>query len=119
MRNKIVDKQIASGAKPKYRVLDLEELKCELIKKIQEEAAEVSNAKRSDVASEIADVQQAIDDLIFTCKLTKEVVASKQKSKNKKNGSFSKAIYIEYVEVDENDPWVKYFKDNPSRYPQI
>jgi predicted house-cleaning noncanonical NTP pyrophosphatase (MazG superfamily) len=119
VRDKIVDQQIASGAKPIYHRLAENELRHELVKKIQEESSEIINTDHDTVAGEIADVQQAIDDLILACKLTKTEVADKQRLKNEKNGSFSKGIYVEYVEVDENDKWVNYYRENADRYPQI
>lgn len=119
VRDKIIDQQIASGAKPNYRTLTQADLRRELVKKIQEEAGEITSAKIEDVASEIADVQQAIDDLRASYSLSKEDIAKKQRYKNTKNGSFTKGIYIEYVEVQDDDKWIGYYKENADRYPQI
>ncbi len=119
VRDKIVDQQIASGAKPHYRELTENELVKELVKKIQEESREIYDADNDNIASEIADVQQAIDDLVVAYGLTKTEVAAQKNLKNKRSGSFSKGYYIEYVEVDENDKWVDYYRENADRYPQI
>ncbi|MGD0284672.1 MAG: hypothetical protein ABSB12_03720, partial [Candidatus Saccharimonadales bacterium] len=63
VRDKIAENQIASGAKPHYRVLSDKQHKFELVNKIIEEAQEITKANQNDVAAEIADVQQAVDDL--------------------------------------------------------
>lgn len=119
VRDRVVDQQIASGAKPNFRKLGKDELRLELVKKIQEEAKEVPAAESEDVSSEIADVQQAVDDLIASYSLTKEDIARKQRIKNDRSGAFSKGLYVEYVEVNENDKWVKYYRENADKYPQI
>jgi predicted house-cleaning noncanonical NTP pyrophosphatase (MazG superfamily) len=119
VRDKIVDHQIASGAQPTYRQLSDEEHKKELIKKIQEEAQEIAEASADEVAAEIADVQQAIDDLKEKYGLTSQDVATAQAAKNAKNGAFKKGLYVESVEVAEDNSWTDYYRQNADRYPEI
>jgi predicted house-cleaning noncanonical NTP pyrophosphatase (MazG superfamily) len=119
VRDEIVDHQIASGAKPSFRILDAQAHKGELIKKIVEEAQEITQSLTEDVASEIADVQQAIDDLKEIYGLTDDDVAKEQKAKNDKNGAFKKGLFVDYVDVDENNKWAEYYRKNADRYPEI
>jgi len=119
VRDKIVDQQIASGARPKYHQLGDEEHKQELLKKITEEAKEILAASADEVASEIADVQQALDDLTEKLGLTREDIAAAQQRKNDKAGPFKKGLYIDTVEMDESDKWVAYFRENAERYPEV
>lgn len=119
VRDKIVDHQLASNAKPHFRQLSPEEHKRELINKIIEEAREIAQAKPEEAAAEIADVQQAIDDLKELYKLTDADIAQAQQVKNEKNGAFKKGLFIDYVEVDADDQWVDYYRKNADRYPEI
>ncbi len=119
VRDKIVDQQIASGAKPSYRQLSVDEHKQELVKKIVEEAQEIAGSTAEQAASEIADVQQAVDDLKAIYGLTDKAVAAAQKQKNTKSGAFKKGIFVDYVEIAGNDKWVDYYRQNPDRYPEI
>ena len=119
VRDKIVDHQIASGAKPTYYILDRDGHKRELVNKVIEEAREIIQAEPDDVAAEIADVQQAIDDLKELYQVNDTAVAKAQVVKNEKNDAFKKGLYIDYVEVDENDKWVAYYRKNADRYPEI
>ena len=119
VRDKIVDHQLASGAKPQYRKLSDAEHKQELIKKIVEESQEILHAGQDEIAAEIADVQQALDDLKEKLGLTSQDIAAAQQRKNEKNGAFKKGIYIDTVEVDESDNWVAHFRENAGRYPEI
>jgi predicted house-cleaning noncanonical NTP pyrophosphatase (MazG superfamily) len=93
--------------------------KKELINKIIEEFQEITQAKPEEVAMEIADVQQALDDLKEQYGLTSEDVAKAQAAKNKKNGAFKKGLYVDYVEVDNDSKWATYYRDNADRYPEI
>lgn len=119
VRDKIVDHQIASGAKPAYHVLDAAAHKRELVRKITEEAEEILGAPADAVAEEIADVQQALDDLKALYGVNDADVAAAQKAKNDKNGAFKKGLYVDAVTVDEADKWVSYYRDNADRYPEI
>ena len=119
VRDKIVDKQIASGAKPSFRRLNASEHKQELVNKIIEEAREITQAPAEEIIAEIADVQQALDDLIAHHGITAYDIKRAQQSKNDKNGAFAQGYYIDYVEVDEADEWADYYRANPDRYPEI
>lgn len=114
-----MDHQVASGAKPRFRRLNPDEHKRELVNKIIEEAREITQADPDDVVSEIADVQQAIDDLKELCGLKNEDITRAQHIKNKKSGAFKKGLFVNYVEVSEDDPWTDYYRRNSDRYPEI
>jgi predicted house-cleaning noncanonical NTP pyrophosphatase (MazG superfamily) len=119
VRDKIVDHQIASGAKPRFRKLSPDEHKRELVNKVVEEAREITRAYPEEMAAEIADVQQAIDDLTELCGLSKSDIARTQAVKNDKNGAFKKGLFVEYVDVEEGDQWIDYYHKNADRYPEI
>lgn len=119
VRDRIVEHQISSGAVPHYRHLTTNEHKEALIVKIIEEAQEIAQANPVDIAAEIADVQQAIDDLKELSGLTSADIAHEQAIKNAKNGAFKKGHFIESVEVGEDDKWATYYRENADRYPEI
>lgn len=101
VRDKIVEHQEASGAKPHFRQLTASEHKQELVNKIAEEAHEITQAGPDEIAAEIADVQQAIDGLKELYGVSDADVAKAQDAKNQKNGAFKKGLYVDYVEVRE------------------
>lgn len=119
VRDKIVEHQIKSGAKPKFRYLTKDEHKNQLIHKLIEEAREVLDAEEKDVATEIADVKQALDDLIEQYSLSETDIKAHQDKKRKLNGAFKKGIYVDYVELEEDDPFTDYYRNNSDRYPEI
>lgn len=119
VRDKIVSQQQDSGAVSHYRTLSKDEHKHELVKKIIEEVKEVTEATKEDVASEIADVQQALDDLKAIYGIDSAELSREQARKNEKAGAFSQGLFVEYVEVDDENPWVDYYLKNADRYPEI
>jgi predicted house-cleaning noncanonical NTP pyrophosphatase (MazG superfamily) len=119
VRDKIVDDQIALGQTPHFRALTPKQHQLALIDKIIEEISELRNADKSDIVKELADVQQAIDDLIELHHITKIEVASAQKIKSSKVGVFKKGIYIDTLETVEDDAWTAYYRKDPKRFPEI
>ena len=119
VRDKIIEHQIKAGTKPFYRLLDSKDHKRELINKLIEEAREVLVVEEKNVASEIADVQQALDDLIEQYKLKKSDILAHQERKKQENGTFKKGIYIDYIDILEDDPFTDYYRSEPDRFPEI
>ncbi|HEY6737198.1 MAG TPA: hypothetical protein VI322_05790 [Candidatus Saccharimonadia bacterium] len=124
VRDKIVDQQLATGAKPAYRSLGPDDHKLALIDKLieeatEEEATEVKRAAAHEIIAEIADLQQVVDDLRSVCQVTAEQVAEAQAVKNDKAGAFMKGLYVESVEVADDSRWTQYYRDNADRYPEV
>ncbi|HSX06035.1 MAG TPA: nucleoside triphosphate pyrophosphohydrolase [Candidatus Saccharimonadales bacterium] len=119
VRDKIVEHQLASGARPSFRQLNPDEHKRELVNKVIEEAKEITQASPQEVAAEIADVQQALDDLRKLYGLKRQEIAKEQANKSKKNGDFAMGLYVDYVEVDDDNSWIDYYHENADRYPEI
>lgn len=119
VRDNIVDQQIASGAKPSFRELNKAEHIHELIHKITEEAKEIEHAESEEIVAEIADVQQVIDDLKTLLSISTKDVTEAQELKNSKNGAFKKGLFVDYVDVAEDNSWIEYYRKNADRYPEI
>ena len=119
VRDRIVEHQLKAGEKPRYRQLSKIEHREALINKIIEEIKELVDASAEDVAAEIADVQQALDDLIEQFNVDPKTVRIHQARKTKENGAFKKGIYVEYVDLDEKDPFTKYYRKDPERFPEL
>lgn len=119
VRDKIVEQQIIEGSHPSYRVLAPKDHKKELIKKIAEEVGEIESAAANEIAGELADVQQALDDLCALYAISKADVASAQRKKLHKKGAFRKGFYVESITVDESNEWVEYYRAHPDRYHEV
>lgn len=119
MRDKIVADQLAKGQKPTYHTLSPADHIKELAKKIAEEAGELATAPPQKLAEEIADVEQALDDLKTITGVDPAAVAKAKAAKLKKNGGFKKGIYVETIELAEADPWTAYYRTDPKRFKEV
>lgn len=119
VRDNIVQQQLASGADPEYYKLDPTEHAEALVAKILEEAQEIPVSDKDEAIKEIADVQQALDDLKTVLGLDDQDIANAQAVKNERAGSFKEGIFIETVTVDEGDKWIDYYRSHPDRYPEV
>lgn len=121
VRDKIVNQIISAGDKPNWKVLTEQEYIQKLKDKIVEESLEIPGSdNKEETIKELADVQEIIDNLLDTLKISKKEFLKIQKEKNDKNGSFKMRHYIENVETtDIVTKWVQYYLDNPNKYPEL
>ncbi len=90
----IVEKR--TGRKTKSRILEKDEEYLEfLLKKIEEEAHELANAKgKEHIAEEISDVKELLDTLLELNGLDWETVKKVQQEKAEERGGFKKRILM-------------------------
>ncbi len=119
VRDKIVPGIIKSGNKPYYKVLGKRKYLEQLKRKVIEEAEELPLDNKKELIKELADIQEVIDNFIYTLGTTKKELRRVQKKKNKKAGSFKKRHYISHVEANEDSEWVDYYLKSPEKYPEI
>ena len=120
VRDKIVDGIKEAGNIPHHTKLSNKAFVEELKKKILEEALEIPNTKgKTELVEELADLQELIDNLLDAIAVSKKELLIIQKDKNRKRGSFTKRIFIDYVEAKADSEWIKYYLKNPDKYPEI
>ncbi len=118
VRDNIVELNNKLGNKANFRVLSDSEYPEELRKKIIEEAKEINLSNIKETLKELADIQEAIDNLLRTLKTSKKELKTIQKQRNEKQGSFKKRHFIETMEtVDEY--WTNYYASKPKLFPEI
>lgn len=108
------------GQNISYKILEGKEYEEKLREKIVEEANEVLLARnREEICEELGDVLEVIKSLALLNNLTFEDIVEKSEEKKKKRGSFDKRVYVDFVEIDSNNIGIKYYLDNPNKYPEI
>ncbi len=85
------------GATPFTRILNVEEYKIELERKLYEEYKEVLAACHEDRIEELADMVEVIKSLAKLENSSLEEVLEVAKEKSSKRGSFEEKIYLEKV----------------------
>lgn len=88
------------GRKANWKVLDEEEYRKELDKKLLEEVHEF--IEEHDV-EELADVMEVLENIIRVHTINLEDVKEKQRIKRDKKGAFKDRIYLEFVEEQERE----------------
>jgi predicted house-cleaning noncanonical NTP pyrophosphatase (MazG superfamily) len=120
VRDKLIADFVRLGQVAKHRTLKGATHSIALQNKIIEEAQELPLAgSAEDIAAELADIQQAVDDLKVLHGITDEQVATVQLAKYEKKGGFLSGAYVETLEVGEDDPWLGYYRDHPSTFVEI
>lgn len=95
VRDKIVDIIEADGRKAKYKILDNEEYKEELNKKLQEEVKEYLEVN---CVEELADIVEVVYGILESMNISVEEFEKVRKDKQEKRGAFHKRIYLEESE---------------------
>lgn len=110
----------SEGIIVKYKLLDQQQLREALMNKLLEEANEVQKAEtKSDIIAELGDVLELIDAICKVYEISPQKVVQEKEKHFKMRGGFEKGLYIETIEMDENNPKVKHFRKAPDRYPEL
>jgi len=120
VRDKLREEYLLDGQEAVYRSLSIEEHKNELKNKIIEEASEINtNAPIEDIISEIADIRQAIDDLVLLYEISDDQIKFKQQTKYSKKGGFVSGAFVETITLKDNDKWLEYYRKNPDIFKEL
>lgn len=99
--------------------LSISDLKAALLKKIVEESNEISDAtEKADIISELADIQQAIDDFMEVSEIDKADVEVKRLVKYRKLGGFTAGKFVKTLDISEDDEWAEYYRKRPDLFPE-
>lgn len=119
-RDKTLETMKASNISTEHTIINNGPLLDALNKKLIEEALEVTQAKiKSEIISELADILEVIDALYKTHGINHEEVLEVKKTIKENRGGFEKGLYVKTIEMNDDNPWVQYFKKYPEKYPQI
>ena len=100
VRDKIPEIIETNGEKPITRILNDDEYKIELEKKLNEEYQEVLKATEKNRVEELADMIEVIKFLAKLENATLEDIIAKAKEKGRKKGTFENKVFLEKVTID-------------------
>lgn len=103
------------------RKLNQKELIVALKEKLIEEAQEipVADGTHEEIVEELADVEQLIDDIRSHLAITDDEITVAKIEKFTKKGGFINGIFVESIELSDEDKWVEYYRNEPLKYPEI
>jgi predicted house-cleaning noncanonical NTP pyrophosphatase (MazG superfamily) len=105
------------GQRVTYRELTDKEFLPSLKEKILEEAKEF-DPKDPKAIDELSDLLEVIEQIGKALGKDFETLRKAQLKRREKRGSFDKKIYVEYLELGDDDPWIKYYSAEPDRFPE-
>jgi predicted house-cleaning noncanonical NTP pyrophosphatase (MazG superfamily) len=114
-RNKITKKMQNQGAEFESRILRDDEIIPILIDKLIEEAKELQKVDPKDkkkFREEMADIKTVLKNIGESNDITEEELNEEAKQKKEKLGDFSERIFVEKAGIEENDPWLEYYRNN-------
>ncbi len=123
IRDKTAERCLKSDVITATRILSEEEFKCELLKKLVEEAIEVEKAiDRSELISELADVFDVYNALLKVHSISNEEIEKVRNKKIEERGNFDKRIYgihFDIPDTKEAQWYMEYCSSQPEKYPLI
>lgn len=125
--HKLVRDNILGGMKenkhePKgVRELNNDEFIKELVRKLEEESSEMQNSvDPTELQKELADIVEIVRYLQKALKISDEELEVLIQKKREKNGGFDKKVFVESVNVQDDDyKFIDYYLNEPERFPEI
>lgn len=116
IRDKVLINMQELGQQIKYRKLNDGEFLHELQRKLLEEAGEFdpTDPKAMD---ELADVLEVLETLARELGENFDSLRNRQLNRRQKRGAFLNRIYIERLDLEDDDPWTEYYAKDSKRFP--
>lgn len=120
IRDKMLEIMQAENITVITRALTNDEFIVALKKKLMEEALEVhETSSPKELIEELADVYEVLGALVKAGGISAADIEKKRVEKAEKRGAFEKRIFNTFVELEENNPAINYYRPHPERYPEI
>ncbi|MFZ1249950.1 MAG: nucleoside triphosphate pyrophosphohydrolase [Candidatus Microsaccharimonas sp.] len=119
VRDKLKDVYVELKQRPTYRPLSDDEFKKALKNKLIEEANEIDIMNRDSVVNELADVLQVVEDLAHSFSISSADIHTIKKEKFRKKGGFSEGLFVEKLELTEDDEWNDYYRKSPDIFKEL
>jgi predicted house-cleaning noncanonical NTP pyrophosphatase (MazG superfamily) len=99
VRDKIPEIIKKDNAKARFKVLNKEEFRSELFKKLDEEMGELRQAQNSEeMINELVDIYEILDALVDEYELSKQELVTEKLKKKSQRGGFKDRLFLECVE---------------------
>lgn len=92
-----------------------------LRRKLIEEASELpfEAGRREKIINELSDVEQVMTDIKSEANITDEEIEIARQRKFDEKGGFSEGVFVEQIELHDDDKWVEYYRAEPAKYPEL
>ena len=119
-RDNTVARMTAADIITHYKILTGTELNQALKNKLIEEAHEVLTAEdRTELISELADTLEVLEALCQSHNISQAEILEVKHAIKAQRGNFDRGVFMEYIEMAEDNPWVAHFRKSPEKYPEF
>ena len=88
--------------------------------KLIEEASEVQQAtSRAELIEELADMYEVLNALQKATAMSSEEIEHSRKEKAVVKGAFNQKVFVDYFEMDQENPVINYYRARFKEYPEI
>ena len=119
VRDKVFVSMQELGQKITHRQLDDKDFAHELKRKLLEEASEFDLKNPEKAAEELADILEVVEALGKEIGKDFGALREIQAARQKERGAFAQRIFIERLDLEDNDPWVTYYAKEPERFREV
>ncbi|MDB5177859.1 MAG: hypothetical protein JWO61_242 [Candidatus Saccharibacteria bacterium] len=121
VRDKLPDMYEELGQRTVLQRLIGRELLQRLRQKLVEESSEIpfEDGTREEIIDELSDIEQVMDDIKAHLNISDEEIKAAKQKKLTKKGGFSDGIFVETIELNDDDEWVEYYRKEPEKYKEI
>ena len=119
VRDKVFEDMQHMGQQMVFHELNDTDYVRELVAKLSEESGELSVSDRSEALKELADVLEVVESLAVALDADFDKVRAVQAERKAKRGGFEKRVFVERLDLADDDPWVDYYAKEPERFPEI
>ena len=119
-RDKTLQRMADAQVITHYRHLQGPELAQALRAKLLEETHEVlTSTDRTELVAELADVLEVITAICDQQGISQAELLGVQAETKALRGGFSQGVFMEYIEMADDSPWVAHFRKQPDKYPEF
>lgn len=118
IRDQIPEILTNKGIVPHTRIMEQEEFVYALKEKLLEEAQEVQETQSTDeLTEELADMLEVIHALAQTSAISVKAIEEKRTHKRRVKGGFDSKIFNQFVDVEETNPAIEYYRPTTGSIP--
>jgi predicted house-cleaning noncanonical NTP pyrophosphatase (MazG superfamily) len=119
-RDKTAERLSSQNVRVTSKFLTGSALQQALKQKLIEETQEFCDARdNQEMIAELADVLEVIDALRVAFKIDLNEPKKIKAERYAARGGFEQGLYVGTVEMEESNPRVEYFRQSPTKYPEI
>lgn len=94
------------------------QLRNKILEEVQEIPIDDDELDIAKITREISDAEQGLKDMRELLGISDEDVEAARLEKFNEKGGFLDGVFVEMIELQDDDPWIEYYRKEPYKYPE-